>query len=128
MGHDLGLVERAWRPLWVVEFPMFEWDQETDRWSALHHPFTAPTCTSPRELTESPGTAVSRAYDMVLNGTEVGGGSVRVHKQDMQQAIFEVLQISTRQAQEKFEFLLQALAYGTPPHEGSLLVWTGWSC
>ena len=118
LGHDLGLVERAWRPLWVVEFPMFEWDQETDRWSALHHPFTAPTCTSSRELTESPGTAVSRAYDIVLNGTEVGGGSVRVHKQDMQQAIFEVLQISPRQAQEKFGFLLQALAYGTPPHGG----------
>ncbi len=118
LGHDLNLVEPVWRPLWIVEFPMFEWDLDTKRWSALHHPFTAPTCKNPRELIDSPGTALSRAYDMVLNGTEVGGGSVRVHKRDMQAAIFEILQIDTQQAQEKFGFLLQALGYGTPPHGG----------
>ena len=118
LGHDLALVEQAWRPLWVVEFPMFEWDADTKRWSALHHPFTAPACKTPSELSDDPGTILSRAYDMVLNGTEVGGGSVRVHKQDMQAAIFKVLQIDTQQAQEKFGFLLQALGHGTPPHGG----------
>ena len=118
LGHDLNLVEQAWCPLWVVEFPMFEWDLNTKRWSALHHPFTAPVCKNPRELIDSPGTALSRAYDMVLNGTEVGGGSVRAHKRDMQAAIFEVLQIGTQEAQEKFGFLLQALGYGAPPHGG----------
>ena len=118
LGHDLDLVEQGWRPLWVVEFPMFERDPDSRRWNALHHPFTSPACETPEELAESPGTVLSKAYDMVLNGTEVGGGSVRVHKKEMQAAIFEVLQIDAKQAQEKFGFLLQALDFGTPPHGG----------
>ena len=118
MGHDLDLIEPAWRPLWVVGFPMFEWDHDAKGWSALHHPFTAPTCSHPQELIENPGAALSRAYDMVLNGTEVGGGSVRVHKSDMQNAIFKVLQIDPQQAQEKFGFLIRALDCGMPPHGG----------
>ncbi len=118
LGHDLNLVEQGWRPLWVVEFPMFEQDPDSRRWNALHHPFTSPACETPEELAESPGTVLSKAYDMVLNGTEVGGGSVRVHKKEMQAAIFEVLQIDAKQAQEKFGFLLQALDFGTPPHGG----------
>lgn len=118
LGHDLNLVEQGWRPLWVVEFPMFERDPDSRRWNALHHPFTSPACETPEELAESPGTVLSKAYDMVLNGTEVGGGSVRVHKKEMQTAIFEVLQIDAKQAQEKFGFLLQALDFGTPPHGG----------
>ncbi len=118
VGHDLDLVEPGWQPLWVVEFPMFEWDVEAKGWSALHHPFTAPTCASPEELLSNPGEALSRAYDMVLNGTEVGGGSVRVHKADMQAAIFEVLQIDPKRAEEKFGFLMRALTCGMPPHGG----------
>ena len=118
LGHDLNLVEQAWRPLWVVEFPMFEWNPDSRRWNALHHPFTAPACRTPGELADSPATALSKAYDMVLNGTEVGGGSVRVHKKEMQAAIFEILQIDEEQALEKFGFLLQALEFGTPPHGG----------
>ncbi len=118
VGHDLGLVNPGWRPLWVVEFPMFEWDTEAKNWSALHHPFTAPTCSDPKELLENPGTVSSRAYDLVLNGTEVGGGSVRIHKAGMQAAIFEVLQIGPQEAQEKFGFLMRALDCGMPPHGG----------
>ena len=118
VGHDLGLVNPGWCPLWVVEFPMFEWDTEAKNWSALHHPFTAPTCSDPKELLENPGTASSRAYDLVLNGTEVGGGSVRIHKAGMQAAIFEVLQIGPQEAEEKFGFLMRALDCGMPPHGG----------
>ncbi len=117
-GHDLKLLKSGWRPLWIVEFPMFEWDKDTKRWSALHHPFTAPTCERPQDLIDNPDTMSSLAYDMVLNGMEVGGGSVRIHKPDMQTAVFEVLQISKRDAQEKFGFLLRALRYGAPPHGG----------
>ena len=118
LGNDLNLVEQEWRPLWVVDFPMFEWDADTKAWSALHHPFTAPTCNTPQELIADPGNALSLAYDIVLNGVEVGGGSVRIHKQDMQAAVFEVLKINKQEAQEKFGFLLKALNYGAPPHGG----------
>ncbi|WP_317706707.1 aspartate--tRNA ligase [Methylomarinovum caldicuralii] len=117
LGQDRGLVEEGWRPLWVVEFPMFEWDEEEKRWVALHHPFTAPAC-SIEELKADPGKAVSRAYDMVLNGVEVGGGSIRIHTPEMQQAVFELLGIGEEEAREKFGFLLDALKYGCPPHGG----------
>jgi len=117
IGHDMKLVEEGWKPLWVIDFPMFEWDEDAKRWSALHHPFTAPTC-SAEELKAKPGEALSKAYDMVLNGTEVGGGSVRIHNQDMQATVFEVLGIEAQEAEEKFGFLLKALKFGAPPHGG----------
>ncbi|NNC68552.1 MAG: aspartate--tRNA ligase, partial [Gammaproteobacteria bacterium] len=118
IGHDLNMVEEGWKPLWVVDFPMFEWDQDAKRWSALHHPFTAPDFADPQKLIDNPGEALSQAYDMVLNGTEVGGGSVRIHKQDMQNAVFKVLGIEEQEAEEKFGFLLKALKFGAPPHGG----------
>jgi len=118
VGHDLKLLESGWRPLWVVDFPMFEFDCDVKRWSAMHHPFTAPTCKKPQDLIDSPGSALSLAYDFVLNGMEMGGGSVRIHKQDMQAAVFEVLQINEQEVQEKFGFFMQALRYGAPPHGG----------
>ncbi len=117
LGTDRGLVEEGWRPLWVVDFPMFEWDEEQKRWVALHHPFTAPACTID-ELQADPGKALSRAYDMVLNGVEVGGGSIRIHTREMQQAVFRLLGIGEEEAREKFGFLLDALKYGCPPHGG----------
>ncbi len=116
LGEDLDLYTAEWAPLWVVDFPMFEAD-DNGRLSALHHPFTAPSC-SPEELQASPATALSRAYDMVLNGTELGGGSIRIHDQAMQRAVFEVLGIGKEEAEEKFGFLLDALQYGAPPHGG----------
>jgi aspartyl-tRNA synthetase len=116
LGHDLDMIERSWRPLWVVDFPMFEWDDKSDRWHALHHPFTAPT--SPELLDSDPEQCLSRAYDMVLNGTELGGGSVRIHKTDVQKKVFELLGISKEEADDKFGFLLEALKYGCPPHAG----------
>ena len=116
LGHDLELLTSEWAPLWVVDFPMFEEDDE-GRLSALHHPFTAPQC-SPDELKADPAMALSRAYDMVLNGTELGGGSIRIHRRDMQQAVFEILGIGAEEQQEKFGFLLDALKYGAPPHGG----------
>ena len=118
LGHDLDLVEGGWRPLWVVDFPMFERDAEDARWNALHHPFTAPANTDPEALKADPGNALSRAYDMVLNGSEVGGGSLRIHDRDMQAAVFELLGIGEDEAREKFGFLLEALRYGCPPHGG----------
>lgn len=118
LGHDLNMVEHGWRPLWVVEFPMFEWDDKTQRWYALHHPFTAPRESDIDLLSNDPGKCLSRAYDMVLNGTELGGGSIRIHKTDVQQKVFEMLGISAEEAEEKFGFLLQALRYGCPPHGG----------
>ncbi|MEY3797945.1 MAG: hypothetical protein RLZZ572_126 [Pseudomonadota bacterium] len=118
-GHDKGHVDgRAWAPLWVVDFPMFEHDEENDRWAALHHPFTAPKDGHEDLLVSNPGAALSKAYDMVLNGWEVGGGSVRIHKQDIQSKVFDALKISKEEAQEKFGFLLEALQYGAPPHGG----------
>ena len=118
LGIDRGLVEGEWQPLWVVDFPMFEWDEKEKRWNALHHPFTAPNFEDAQQLKDKPGESLSKAYDMVLNGTEVGGGSVRIHKQDMQRAVFEVLNISDEEAESKFGFLLNALRYGCPPHGG----------
>ena len=119
VGHDKGHVDgRAWAPLWVVDFPMFEYDEENDRWAALHHPFTAPKDGHEDLLSTNPGACLSKAYDMVLNGWEVGGGSVRIHKQDIQSKVFDALKISKEEAQEKFGFLLDALQYGAPPHGG----------
>jgi aspartyl-tRNA synthetase len=119
VGHDKGHVDgRAWAPLWVVDFPMFEHDEENNRWAALHHPFTAPKDGHEDLLTSNPGAALSKAYDMVINGWEVGGGSVRIHKQDVQSKVFDALNISKEEAQEKFGFLLEALQYGAPPHGG----------
>jgi aspartyl-tRNA synthetase len=119
VGHDKGHVDgRAWAPLWVVDFPMFEHDEEADRWVALHHPFTAPKDGHEDLLTTNPGAALSKAYDMVLNGWEVGGGSVRIHKQEVQSKVFDALKIAPEEAQEKFGFLLDALQYGAPPHGG----------
>ncbi|WP_106478218.1 aspartate--tRNA ligase [Phytohalomonas tamaricis] len=116
LGEDLNLYTQAWAPLWVVDFPMFE-REDNGRLSALHHPFTAPSCT-PEELKADPAKALSRAYDMVLNGTELGGGSIRIHDQAMQRVVFEVLGINEEEANEKFGFLLDALQFGAPPHGG----------
>ncbi|WP_123402194.1 aspartate--tRNA ligase [Inmirania thermothiophila] len=118
LGHDLGLVEHGWRPLWVVDFPMFEWNADEGRWEALHHPFTAPRCDDPEALAADPGAVLSRAYDLVLNGHEIGGGSVRIHRPEMQQAVFRLLGLSEAEAEEKFGFLVRALRYGCPPHGG----------
>ena len=118
LGHDRGLVEAGWRFLWVVDFPMFEHDERENRWNALHHPFTAPATDNPDELQADPGGMLSRAYDMVLNGTELGGGSVRIHKMEMQQQVFRLLGIDEQEAEDKFGFLLTALKYGCPPHGG----------
>ena len=116
VGEDLNMLEREWAPLWVVDFPMFE-ENSDGSLTALHHPFTAPSCT-PADLLEQPEGKLSRAYDMVLNGTELGGGSVRIHDQEMQKAVFKVLGISDEEAEQKFGFLLNALKYGAPPHGG----------
>jgi len=118
LGHDRGLVEHGWRPVWVVDFPMFEWDGKENRWVALHHPFTAPQVEAAEEVAADPGNCISRAYDLVLNGTEVGGGSIRIHRPEMQQAVFKLLGISEEEAKEKFGFLLEALSFGCPPHGG----------
>ena len=118
IGHDRGLVETGWRPLWVTDFPMFDWDAREHRWNAVNHPFTAPTVDDPAAIEADPAGLLARAYDMVLNGTEIGGGSVRNHKSAMQQAVFRVLGLSEQVARDKFGFLLDALNYGAPPHGG----------
>ncbi len=118
IGQDKGLRVEGWRPLWVFDFPMFEWDTDEKRWVAMHHPFTSPKLDDPRELTASPQTALAKAYDLALNGSEVGGGSVRIHREEMQSAVFELLGIGREDAQRKFGFLLDALRYGAPPHGG----------
>ena len=118
VGHDLGLVEPGWRPLWVIDFPMFEWDEQAKRWAAMHHPFTSPVSDDPAALRAGPGDAVARAYDFVLNGSEIGGGSVRIHREEMQSTVFEMLGIGADEAQKKFGFLLEALKFGAPPHGG----------
>ncbi len=118
LGHEHGLVEEGWRLLWIVDWPMFEWDPRERRWQALHHPFTAPAVDDPAALEASPGSCRSRAYDMVLNGTELGGGSVRIHRPDIQSAVFRVLGIDEEEARARFGFLLDALKYGCPPHGG----------
>ncbi|CAI8968765.1 MULTISPECIES: aspartate--tRNA ligase [Pseudomonas] len=116
LGHDLDLLTCKWAPMWVVDFPMFE-ENEDGSFTALHHPFTAPKCT-PAELEANPAGALSRAYDMVLNGTELGGGSIRIHRKEMQQSVFRLLGINEAEQEEKFGFLLDALKYGAPPHGG----------
>jgi len=119
IGHEKGYLDgRAWAPLWVVDFPMFEQDEENNRWAALHHPFTSPKEGHEDLLASDPGACLSKAYDMVINGWEVGGGSVRIHKQEVQSKVFDALNISNEEAQEKFGFLLEALQYGAPPHGG----------
>jgi aspartyl-tRNA synthetase len=118
LGDDLGLLEDGWKPLWVVDFPMFERDPDSGRWQALHHPFTAPQVADVDALLEQPGHCLSRAYDMVLNGSEIGGGSIRIHRPELQQAVLGLLGIDADEAQAKFGFLLEALSYGAPPHGG----------
>ena len=117
-GEDLELAEVGWEPLWVTDFPMFELDEESGRFMAMHHPFTAPQSDSADELKDNAATALSRGYDIVLNGAEIGGGSIRIHKPEMQQAVFELLGIGQEEAEAKFGFLLDALKYGCPPHGG----------
>ena len=117
LGHDLNLIQGDWKPVWVIDFPMFDWDEKAGRFNAIHHPFTAPSC-SVEDLKSNPATALSRAYDLVLNGTEVGGGSIRINRPSMQQTVFEILGIGEEEAREKFGFLLDALKYGAPPHGG----------
>ena len=118
VGHEKGFVQLGWRPLWVLDFPMFEWNDDEKRWDALHHPFTAPMEGHEDYLDSDPGKALSKAYDMVLNGWEIGGGSVRIHRQDVQSKVFSALNIDPEQARRKFGFLLDALQYGAPPHGG----------
>jgi aspartyl-tRNA synthetase len=118
IGRDRGLVEAGWKPLWVTDFPMFEYDAEAQRHVALHHPFTAPKIDDIADLRAHAATAVSRGYDMVLNGNEIGGGSIRIHRPDMQSAVFELLGIGAAEAEAKFGFLLKALKFGAPPHGG----------
>lgn len=118
IGHERELAQSAWAPLWVTDFPMFEWDEDTQRYYAMHHPFTAPKLDDAEALRSDPAGSVSRGYDLVLNGAEIGGGSIRIHRQEMQQAVFDLLGIDEEEAQEKFGFLLEALKYGCPPHGG----------
>ena len=118
VGHDLKLVQEGWRPLWVIDFPMFEWDADEKRWVAMHHPFTSPKNPDAEALRSDPGAALANAYDIVLNGSEIGGGSVRIHRQEMQSTVFDLLGISKEEAQKKFGFLLDALKFGAPPHGG----------
>src|SRR6202167_4122504 len=118
VGQDLKIVGAGWRPLWVVDFPMFEWDQHAKRWQAMHHPFTSPANLDYAALAASPGEATAKAYDMVLNGSEIGGGSVRIHAQELQSVVFDLLGISEQEARQKFGFLLDALKFGAPPHGG----------
>jgi aspartyl-tRNA synthetase len=118
LADDNGLIEHGWKPLWVTDFPMFEWTENEQRWQALHHPFTAPQSDDYALLEDAPGSSLSRAYDMVLNGTELGGGSIRIHRPEMQSAVFRILDIPEDEAERKFGFLLQALKYGCPPHGG----------
>jgi aspartyl-tRNA synthetase len=118
IGQDLKLLTPGWQPLWVVDFPMFEWDAEAKRWVAMHHPFTSPQNDDPAALRAHPAEALAKAYDMVLNGSEIGGGSVRIHRQEMQSTVFDLLGINAKEAQQKFGFLLDALKYGAPPHGG----------
>ena len=117
-GENLELANKDWTPLWVTDFPMFEWDEDNDRHTAMHHPFTAPQVNSADELEASASHALSKGYDIVLNGAEIGGGSIRIHNPDMQQAVFRLLGIGEEEAQAKFGFLLEALKYGCPPHGG----------
>jgi len=118
IGHEKGHAGSGWKPLWVVDFPMFEYDEEAKRWNAMHHPFTAPKDGHEDLLARDPGAAVAKAYDMVLNGSEIGGGSVRIHREEVQSKVFRALSIGAEEAKQKFGFLLEALQYGAPPHGG----------
>jgi aspartyl-tRNA synthetase len=118
LGHDRGLAQPGWRPLWVVDFPMFEQDPDSGAWKARHHPFTSPKDGHEAYIETAPGKAYAKAYDMVLNGWEIGGGSVRIHREEVQQKVFRALDISAQEAQAKFGFLLDALKFGAPPHGG----------
>ncbi|MDJ0956958.1 MAG: aspartate--tRNA ligase [Arenicellales bacterium] len=118
IGRDLDIIADKWSPLWVLDFPLFDFDDDTKRWVSLHHPFTSPKVSDVDKLRAEPGQALSRAYDMVINGTEVGGGSIRIHQQEVQKRVFEVLGIDQQEAREKFGFLLDSLEYGAPPHGG----------
>jgi aspartyl-tRNA synthetase len=118
IGHDKGLAQKGWQPLWVLDFPMFEWDEQGKRWSAMHHPFTSPKDGHEDLLASDPGRALAKGYDMVLNGWELGGGSVRIHRAEVQSKVFKALGISAEEAREKFGFLLDNLQYGAPPHGG----------
>jgi aspartyl-tRNA synthetase len=118
IGHDRGFAVAGWRPLWVVDFPMFEFSDETKTWGARHHPFTAPKDGHEELFETNPGGALAKAYDVVLNGWEIGGGSVRIHRPDVQAKVFRALNISAEDQQRKFGFLLKALQYGAPPHGG----------
>jgi len=118
IGHEKGHAQSGWKPLWVVDFPMFEYDEEEKRWTAMHHPFTAPKDGHEDLLARDPGAALAKAYDMVLNGSEIGGGSVRIHREEVQSKVFRALSIGPDEAKHKFGFLLEALQYGAPPHGG----------
>jgi aspartyl-tRNA synthetase len=118
IGHDRGLAEKTWRPLWVVDFPMFEQEEDTGLWKARHHPFTSPKDGHEDYIESAPQKAYAKAYDVVLNGWEIGGGSVRIHRQEVQQKVFRAMQISPEDQRAKFGFLLDALQYGAPPHGG----------
>ena len=118
VATDLKQVRAGWAPLWVVDFPMFEYDAEDQRWTAMHHPFTSPKNLDAEALKSDPGGAIAKAYDMVLNGSEIGGGSVRIFRQELQSTVFELLGIDAEEARRKFGFLLDALKYGAPPHGG----------
>jgi aspartyl-tRNA synthetase len=119
IGHEKGHVNGdTWKPLWVIDFPMFEYDEEGKRWNACHHPFTAPKDEHLQYLETDPGKCLAKAYDLALNGWEIGGGSVRIHKEEVQSLVFRALNINAEEAQLKFGFLLDALQYGAPPHGG----------
>ena len=118
LGHDLDLLQGEWSPVWVIDFPMFNYNQDEKCWDSLHHPFTAPIVEDIDVIKENPGKTLSRAYDLVMNGTELGGGSIRIHRAEMQSAVLELLGIGEEEAQEKFGFLLEALDFGCPPHGG----------
>ncbi len=118
LAADLNLLEGDWRPVWITDFPMFDYDEKEDRWTSTHHPFTAPQSAHLESLTENPGAALARAYDLVLNGNEIGGGSIRIHQEKVQEKVFAALGIGEAEARDKFGFLLDALHYGAPPHGG----------
>jgi aspartyl-tRNA synthetase len=118
VAQDLKLVAEGWQPLWVVDFPMFEYDADDKRWVAMHHPFTSPKNLDPEALSAEPGNALAQAYDMVLNGSEIGGGSMRIYRQELQSKVFDLLGIGPDEAKLKFGFLLDALRFGAPPHGG----------
>jgi len=118
LGHDLNLLKDKWAPVWIIDFPMFEYNKEEKRWESLHHPFTSPNTDDIESIKKDPGGAISRAYDLVMNGIELGGGSIRIHDAEMQKAVLGLLGIEKEEAQEKFGFLIDALGFGCPPHGG----------